>query len=68
MIFSLQLSEGPLVEQLDVPVLHVLLVSARGPLSLLLAGEHSLSVPRGSAVREVLDDHVSAGGHGTEPL
>merc|ERR1719412_1933881 len=47
--------------------LHVLLVLAHGSLGLLVAGEHSLCVAAGSAVRVVLDPDVLAVGHGAEP-
>ena len=63
-----QTSDRPLVEQLDVSVLHVLLVFPQSSLSLLLAGEQSLGIAGGSAVRKVGDDHLLAVSHGAEPL
>ena len=51
-------SNRTLIEQLDVSVLHVLLVFAQSSLSLLLAGEQGLSIAGWSAVRKVGDDHL----------
>ena len=61
-------SNRSFVEQLYVSVLHVLLVFAQSSLSLLLAGEQSLGIAGGSAVRKVGDDHLLAVSHGAEPL
>merc|ERR1719412_1559354 len=47
--------------------LHVLLVLAHGSLGLLVAGEHSLCVAAGSAIRVVLDPDVLTVGHGAKP-
>ena len=62
------LLDGPLVEQLDVSVLHILLVFAQSSLSLLLTGEQRLGITGWSAVRKVGDHHLLAVCHGAEPL
>ena len=61
-------SEDSLVEQLYVPILHVLFMFAHGSLSLLLAGEHGLCVAGWPAVRKILEHHVYTVRHRTEPL
>ena len=61
-------SNRSLVEQLDVSVLHILLVFAQSSLSLLLTGEQRLGITGWSAVRKVGDHHLLAVCHGAEPL
>ena len=63
-----RISHGPLVEQLDVSVLHVVFVLLQRPLRLVLGGEGDLGVAAGPAVLVVLDHHVLAVRHGAEPL
>ena len=61
-------SNRTLIEQLDVSILHVLLVFAQSSLSLLLAGEQRLGIARWAAVREIGDDHLLTVRYSAEPL
>merc|ERR1719470_627570 len=64
----LEVIPGPIVEQLHVPVLHVLLVLLEGPRGVALAGEHGVRLPTRPAVMIVMDHDIHRVRHRAKPL
>ena len=65
---SSHVSHGSLIEQLDVSVLHVLLVFGHCSVCLLLAAKDDLSIATWSVVSVEFYHHIFTVGNGTEPL